>query len=377
MLPTLTLTALGAAALAMPQPSAQEIMETMRAKQLERWETVDNYTVFQKMRGIEFPMMEGVTESGELEAAMHYQKHVIDERVAFGLVRPEEYVLAVGQAGEGGQYMNSEFFEHMGDANRMLADGLEAEMAKGGASMFLPGMNYPGQMLRDNAAFADESAEIIAEAEAGDFGREAAAASLAAHDEMARSMRLAGREMVGDREAVHLRAEGMNRVISEPGEDHTFTLRAVNAWIDAEHYVTLRTTMEGVIEADGERREVTMEQLFEDYRDAGPLSESYRQVMRMSGLMGEMDPKQREELEEARRQMEEMKAQLDQMPAAARGMVERQMANAEAQMAMLDNDSFELITDVLRIEINTGPPPPGTVNQPPSATEPVERPPFD
>ena len=363
MLHALTLTALGATALAMPQQSAQEILETMRQKQLERAETVDNYTVFQKIRGIEFPAMTGVTESGEMESPLHYQKHEIDGRVAFGLVRPEEYVLAVGQAGDGGEYMNAGFFEAMGDANRMMADALEGEMRKGGAPMFLPGMNEPGNMLRQNAAFADASAEVITEAEAGDFGRGAAAGALAAYDMMVTSLRLVGREKVGDREAFHLRADGMNRVISEPGEDYTFTMRAANVWIDVEHYVILRSTMEGDLEAEGESREVTLEQLYEDYKQAGPLYESYRQVMRMSGIMGAMDPKQREELEKAREQMEEMKAQLDQMPAAARGMVERQMANAEAQMAMLDNDAIEMITDVLRIEINTGPPPPGTLHE--------------
>lgn len=376
MLHTLALTALGSAALLTPQQSAQEVFETMRARQLERWETVDNYTVFQRMEGVEFPSMPGVTESGELEIPMHYQKHDIDGRPAFGLVPGNEYTVAAGQAGEGGEYVNAEFFELMADGNRMTADALDAEMAKSGMPM-LPGMEYPGQMMRDNALFAEAGADAVREAEAGDFGRGNAAATLAAQDEMARRMRLVGREKVEDREAFHLRAEGLDRVISEPGEESAFTLRAVDVWIDAEHYVTLRTTMEGDLEADGETRRVTLEQLFQDYREAGPLYESYRQVMRMTGLMGGMDPKQREELEEARRQMEEMEAQLEQMPAAARGMVEGQIEKARAQMAMLENDGFEMVTEVLRIEINTGPPPPGTANRAPVGAEPEGRPPFE
>lgn len=365
MFSALTLTALGATAVAMPQQSAREIFETMRARQLERWETVDNYTVFQKMSGIEFPTMPGVTESGELETPMHHQKHTFGERVSFGIVPPNEYVLAVGQAGEHGEYVNAELMEGMADGNRMMADAIEDEMRKGGAPMFLPGMDYPGQMLRDNAMFADASAEAIREAEAGDFGRGNAAQALEAQDEMARRMELVGREEVDGKAAFHLRAEGLNRVLTEPGDDNAFTLNSAEVWIDATQYVILRMQMNGVVEAEGQPREVTLEQLFQDYREVGPLYESHRQVMRMSGMMGDIDPKQREELEEARRQMEEMKAQLDQMPAAARGMVERQMQAAEAQMAMLDNDAFELVTEVLRIEINTGPPPPGTVNQPP------------
>lgn len=382
MLHTLTLTALGAAASIAPvQQSAQEIIQTMRERQLERWETVDNYTVFQKMEGIEFPTMPGVTESGELEVPIHYQKHEIDGRVAFGVVDPNEYQVAVGQAGEHGGMMDADALAQAADANRMAGEAFDQEMAKSGMPM-LPGMEQPGQMFRDNAMFYDATSEAVAEAEAGDFGRGNAAATLAAHDEMAERMRLVGREEVEGREAFHLRAEGLNRVVSEPGEEARFTLRAANMWIDTEHYVLLRTTMEGELEAEGETREVTLEQDYQDYREVGPLYESHRQVMRMTGLMGDMDPKQREELEEAKRQMEEMEAQLDQMPAAARGMVESQMEKARAQMAMLEGDGFEMVTHVLRIEINTGPPPPGTrpaavgEDTAPADTARAEPPPF-
>lgn len=361
MLHTLTMTALGAAASIAPvQQSAQEIFETMRARQVERWETVDNYTVFQKVEGFEFPMMPGVTESGELEVPMHHQKHEIDGRVAFGVVDPNEYQVAVGQASEQGGMMDADALSQAADANRMMGEAWDQEMAKSGMPM-LPGMEQPGQMFRDNAMFYDATSEAVAEAEAGDFGRGNAAATLAAHDEMAERMRLVGREEVEGREAFHLRAEGLNRVVSDQGDQGTFTLRAANMWIDTDHYVLLRTTMEGELEAEGETREVTLEQDYQDYREVGPLYESHRQVMRMKGLMGEMDPEQRAELEEARRQMEEMEAQLDQMPAAARGMVESQMERARQQMAMLEGDGFEMATQVLRIEINTGPPPPGTM----------------
>lgn len=383
MLHTLTMTALGAAASIAPvQQTAQEVVATMRERQLARWETVDNYTVVQKVEGLAFPIMPGVTESGELEVPMHYQKHEIDGRVAFGIVDPNEYQVAVGQASEHGAIMDADALAQAADANRMMGEAWDQEMAKSGMPM-LPGMDQPGQMFRDNAMFYDATSEAVAEAEAGDFGRGNAAATLAAHDEMVERMRLVGREEVEGREAFHLRAEGLNRVLSEPGEEGTFTLRAANVWIDTEHYVLLRTTMEGELEAEGETREVTLEQDYQDYREAGPLYESHRQVMRMTGMMGGMDPEQREELEEARRQMEEMEAQLDQMPAAARGMVESQMEKARAQMAMLENDGFEMATQVLRIEINTGPPPPGTrgaaavEDSVPADTARAEGPPFD
>lgn len=340
------------------QQSAEEIFETMRARQVARWETVDNYTVFQKMDAIE---IDGAG-SDDLEIPTHYQKHDIDGEPAFGIVPGNEYMVAVGQAGEGGEYVNAEFFEAYADGSVMVGDAIDAEIAKSGMPM-LPGMDEPGGMMRENALFLDANAQVIREAEAGDFGRANAAANLAAAKEMAKTMRLEGRADVDGREAFHLRAEGLDRVVSEPGDEHTFTLRSVNVWIDAEHYVTLRLSMEGEVEADGERREMTIEQLFQDYRSVGPLYESHRQVMRMSGLMGDMDPKDREKLEETMRQIEEFEARKDQIPEAARGMVERQMERAKAQMEMLRGDNFELVTDVLRIEINTGPPPPGTRSQ--------------
>jgi len=361
MLNTLTTTVVGAIALVPSgaQQSAQEVFETMRARQIARWEMVDNYTIFQRMEGFEIP---GLSESGDLEIPTHYQKHDIEGEPAFGIVPGNEYTIAVQQAGEGGEVVTTEFFELSADAQRMTADAFDDELAKSGMPM-LPGMEYPGQMMRENAMFYDAGAQAIRAAEAGDFGRGNAAAELAAAREMARTMRLVGREEVDGRGVFHLRAEGLHRVVSQPGDDHRFTVRSASMWVDEEHYVPLRLSIEGDAEGDGERQSVTIERLFEDYRSVGPLYESHRQVMRLSGLMGEMDAKQREELENARRQMDELEAQLDQMPAAARGMVERQIARGKAQMEMLSGGGFELVTEVLRIEVNTGPAPPGTSRQ--------------
>ncbi|MEZ4587571.1 MAG: hypothetical protein R2909_14335 [Gemmatimonadales bacterium] len=339
------------------QPSASEILETMRARQLARWDTVDNYTVFQKPTAVELP---GMGEGRELEIPMHFQKHEIEGQPAFGLVPGNEYQVAVAQAGEQGEYVTPEFFQRGAEAQRMTADAFDAEMARSGMPK-LPGMDYPGQMMRDNAVFMDAGAEAVREAEAGDFGRANAAASLAAMAEMGRKLKLVGVERVDEREAFHLRAEGLGRVVSEPGEKHRLTIRSVDLWVDTKEYVNLRTTMAGVVEAEGQRREVTFEQHFQDYRKVGPLYESFRQVMRMSGLMGEMDPKDKKKLEEMQKQMAEFEAQRDKIPAAARGMVDRQMARAKAQMEMLTGGKgFEFVTEVTRIEINTGPPPPGS-----------------
>jgi hypothetical protein len=364
MLHTLTLAALGVTALlpSAAQQSTQEIFDAMRARQLERWETVDNYTVFQSMQGFEIP---GLGVDNTLEIPLYYQKHDIDGQPSFGLVPTNEYFVAVAQASEGGEMVNAEAFAANAEGSVMMADALDDEIANSGFPK-LPGMNYPGQMMRDNAIFLDASAEGIREAEAGDYGRGDAALALRTDAEMASTLQLVGRAEIDGREAFHLRTEGLNRVVTGPDEEIHFTLRSVSMWIDAEHYVTLKTTMEGDAGADGETRSITLERLLQDYRPVGPLYESHRQVMRMKGIMEAMDPKQREDIEKAQRQMEELEAQLDQMPAAARGMVERQIAKGRAQMEMLTGDSgIEVVSEVLRIEINTGPPPPGTLHKTP------------
>jgi len=349
MIRTLTLAAL--AGLVVPPAGicqdAPAVLARMRERQAERWETVDNYTVFLKMEGV------GGLEG--LDVFRHYQKYTVEGRPAFGLVSPDEYSFAQQQAE--GTGMSSEELRLGADAMDMTGEAMASELSKEGWPM-LPGMDPRETMGGRNSDFLRAAADAQDQAAAGDFGKGDATMSVRALDELASRLRMVGKEKVDDREAYHLRAEGLDRVLTARGDAQKFTLRSVDMWIDVEELVQLRQTMEGTAEADGQSREVTLEQLSQDYREVGPLYEPFRQVMRMSGMMEDMDPKQREELEKARRQMEEMQGQLDQMPAAARGMVERQMAKMREQMAMLDSGSFELVTEVTRIEINQGPPPP-------------------
>jgi len=111
------------------------------------------------------------------------------------------------------------------------------------------------------------------------------------------------------------------------------------------------------LEREGQTREMTIENIQQDYRQAGPLYESYRQVMRISGLMGEMSEKERKDLEKSKKQLEEMEAQLDQMPASARSMIEGQIKKSRAMIDAMSNDgAMETTLDVVRIDINQGPP---------------------
>lgn len=337
-----------ATGLATPQhQDARSVLQAMAERQAARWETVDDYTVFQATRGI--------GEVSGLEVPLHYKKYLFDGRPTFGLVPPNEYEYARQQ--EEGAGMDAEGLRQYADASEMVGDALATEVANSGMPL-LPGMD-PREMMSENAFFLRKAADAQDEAAAGDFGEANARASLRAFDEMASVLRLIGTETVDGREAYHLRAEGLGRVLTEPGAEQTFTLETVDLWIDVEQYVQLRMLLGGTIEREGRTEEMTIERLSQDYRQVGPLYEPHRQVMRMSGLMEAMDPEQRAELEEAREQLKRLEAQLDQMPAAARGMVEGQIERMRAQMEMLsEGGGIEIVTEVLRIEIDQGPPPP-------------------
>ena len=160
------------------------------------------------------------------------------------------------------------------------------------------------------------------------------------------------------REAFVLRAEGLSDVdLSEPDAETRFTMNTMTVWIDSDQYVLVRTKMEGELEAEGKVRPMTVERLAEDYRQVGPLYETFRQTMRITGLMDALSEDDRKKLEEGRKQMAEAEEQMAKMDAATRSMVEGQMEKARQMLASLEESgAIQSTVDVVRIEINEGPP---------------------
>jgi hypothetical protein len=344
MLSSLTLSVLAVATLApttVPQ-DAQEILASALERQEERQATVDNYTVVRLVNGMEVPA--------------YYEKIEIGGRPTFRMVSIAE--LERARAEEEGQAMSADDYRKMADAHEMVGEALAEQWAKDGG-ILLPGMD-PREMMGENAMFLRATADAVDSLEASDGGRGDAAASMQGMAEFARRAELVGTETVDGREAYHLRAEDLSGIdLTQPDEDASFTPETISMWIDTEELVPLRMRMEGTMEADGETRPLTMERLSQDYRQVGPLYESYRQVMRISGIMGEMSEKDRKDLEKAKKEMEQLEAQLDEMPASARSMVEGQLKKARAQMEAMSGDgTMEMAIDVVRIEVNQGPPEP-------------------
>jgi hypothetical protein len=330
MISSLTLSMLAAVTLAPTAPQeTQDILSSGQARQAERYATVDNYSVVRSMGGI--------------ETSEYYEKIEVNGQPVFRLVPIIEYQGAVGEDGE-----------------PLTADELreiDKQMATQGGME--TGLDM-GDLMMDNAAMYRAAAEGVEEAEAEEWGRKDAARSVQGMAQFARRAKVVGTETIDGREAYVIHADDLSDIEMGQGDNEAqYTLQTMTAWIDTEELVMLRLKMDGILERDGQSRDMTIENLQQDYRQTGPLYESYRQVMRISGLMGEMSEKDRKDLEKAQKEMEEMEAQLDEMPASARSMVEGQMKKYRAMIdSMLKDGAIETTVDVVRIEVNQGPPVP-------------------
>jgi len=168
--------------------------------------------------------------------------------------------------------------------------------------------------------------------------------------EFADKARLVGTEAIDGRDAYHLEATGLDSVQQFDGNG-SYTLQTVNVWIDSDKYVPLRTLLDGALDTDGTPRPVTMEILEQDYRDVpgSDMYESYRQVMRMNGVMTEETLQQ---VEMAREQLDQLEQQLASMPQSQRDMMMNMMGDQITMMRKLAaGDGLEFVTEVLSITV--------------------------
>lgn len=322
---------------AIAQQEAQDILATAQARQAERWSTVDNYTVVQSISGI--------------EVVQYYEKFEVDGQAAFRLVPVTEYAQS-----EDGQQLSAEELRTIAAAEESTAAELKAQRREGDYES--PEGMSPDELLTNHAMLLNAAATAHEEAEASEGGRVDATASVRAMTAFGRRAQVVGTEEVNGRQAFVLRAEGLSDVnFSEPGAEAQFTMTTMSVWIDTDQYVLLRTKIDGDMEAKGEVRPMTIERVSEDYRQVGPMYEPYRQVMRITGLMDALSEDDRKKLEKGRAEMAKAEEELAKMDAATRSMVEGQMEKARKMLASLEaGAAFESVVEVVRIEINQGPP---------------------
>jgi len=200
-------------------------------------------------------------------------------------------------------------------------------------------------VLPDSPTSADEEEVITRE----DFDNMAEEAVHTIAD-FADTATLEGNESVDGRDAYHLVAKDLNRK-REFGEGATFTLQTVNAWVDTAKYVTLRLTMDGLLDTDGTARPMTMDMTNQDYRNVpgSNMYEPYRQIMRMNGVMSD---ETRAQVEQARVGLAEFEQQLLEMPQSQRDMMMNMMGDQIEMMRKLAaGDGLEIITEVVSITV--------------------------
>ncbi|MGH7541672.1 MAG: hypothetical protein ACRELC_11795, partial [Gemmatimonadota bacterium] len=202
---------------------------------------------------------------------------------------------------------------------------------------------------------------MSAAASAGGGGTEEAQLPMRVMQELARTARLEGTEVVDGARCHVLRADGIRdpelaRLMG--GED--LTLRSITLWLDADEYVSRRAVLEGEARLEGRPQPVTFELLSQDYRRVDGMYEPFRGVVRAGGMMEAITSADPEKAEEMREAMEEMEEQLARMPPEQRRMVEAQMGAALERLRQFSEGGgdFEMVTEVKELRVNAGPPTP-------------------
>ncbi|MFZ9053552.1 MAG: hypothetical protein ACO22K_11060 [Woeseiaceae bacterium] len=325
----------------------QSILEIASERQVERWEGVSSYALTQSVAGNRF--------------TTYYQRVEVEDDA--GQVHTMFLPVSAGElsasAGETPR-LTPEALEAYAQGLEVGGDALSSEIEGGLEQAGLPGgllaatggdpwvSADPGAMMGGGlATFARAAA-----AESGSGDDHATDAGQAADQiaSFAAAAKLVGTETIDGRDAFHLEASELNQVQQLEGQE--FELQRVSLWIDTEHYVPLQTKMVGVMTSGGESRPVSIEQISSDYRDVAGSSmyESYRQLVRISGML---DVAQQKEMQKAQEQMLEFEQQLASMPASQRKMMESMMGpQLEMMRNMAAGGGFQMETVIEEITVN-------------------------
>lgn len=340
--------------------SAQQILETARAKQAARYADVRNYTI-----------TKAIEVAGGMQAPMYYERFddpsLPEPGFAFRLVLPPEY--------ERQQLTAAGFPPPPPEAREAMASGLDflgPALARGGGDMpplpIAPMTDAMSTFLRASAA---------AERNEND-GRADATQTLADMAEFARLARVAGTEVVAEPSAETFFPEGGSTYTPGParaawvlevndyetteltGDGGTFSIDRARLWIDQEHHVPLRLMIEGKMTRDRKSSPLVIEKLNLDYRQVGPLYEPHLEAFRLSGILQGMSEKERREMEEARVQLAEAQAQLAAMPDGPGKRIAMRVMGPQIEKfkKMVEGDNFATTVRVASIAVNEGPPTP-------------------
>jgi hypothetical protein len=314
----------------------QSILKKMQKMQIERWEGVDNYIVDQTTMGQRVTLgFEKTTIQGP-DGKMHPM---------FKPAKPGSSIFAkqLALAASSAESLLASKEEEM------KAEGVPIEMLRmGGGSEKDPcggeeaHMNFdPRCMMHNLALFAAAGAQVDKDLTAEDMSGMA---------KFAQRARITGIEQVAGRDANHLIAKGLNQV--QGSDSHEYRMDTVEMWIDTHEYVPLRIRMTGEITIEGRTRPMIIEKIDSDWRTVpgSSMYESYKQTMRISGVM---TPEQQKQMQEAQKQMAELDEQMASVPASQREMMLRMMGpQLDMIRKMAKGDGLEITVDVHQILVN-------------------------
>jgi hypothetical protein len=324
---------------------AESIMQTMRDKQNNRMAGVQNYTIDQSTMGTR---------------ALLYFERVANAPAGQALFRmvPLEEINRMQAEEQGLTPMTP-------DEMRLYANGIEGlgnMMAQSGegAANAAAGFAIGGDasdMTSAMAGYVREGADAMEESIARGGGAQDALEHARDMDDFARMAHLVGTESVNDRDAFLLRADDLN-IIQSDG-DQEFTINTASLWIDTADYVVLKMKFDGIAEADGESRAMTIEKTDSDFRTvAGSgMYQPFKQKFRIAGIM---TPEEEAEMKVAAEQLLEFDAQVAAMPPSQQAMMEKMMGpKIETLRSILSGDGIVATTEIHNILVNTDGPPSG------------------
>ena len=327
---------------------AKSILDAAMAKDAARKAGIEHYVVIRNVMGQRNPQYFERTEETGADGNTYQTFRLVppaelQQRNAGGQPRltPEQYEQFAQGLELGGNAMSTEVENGLEDMG--LPRGLFSSMGSPDEPWASPD---PRTMMGGGATFI--RAAGAAQANAGDGRAEAAGE----HDDMsdfANTAKLIGIEKIGRVKAYHLQAADLN--MTQQADRQEFTIETMSLWVDRRQLVPLKLRMEGTAMMDGQLRPIFIEQISTDYQDVpnSDMYESYRQIMRMGGIL---DEAQEQQMAEARIQLAEFDQQLASVPEDQRKMMESMMGSQIDMMRkMVSGGALEVESIVTEITV--------------------------
>jgi hypothetical protein len=169
--------------------------------------------------------------------------------------------------------------------------------------------------------------------------------------------RIIGHREFNGVDAIEMAATDLDYTQTENGQQVTWN--SVSMLVDADRFVPLLFTMDGVINDGRESRPMTIEREDMDYRNVPGCGDMYRPFKSVMRLGGAMTPEQQAQMAEASAQLEELEAQMAAMPPSQRKMMASMMGGQlDMIRGMASSGRIEIQSSIAQLRCNAGLPDP-------------------